>query len=270
LALLLASTLGAPIANAGTSSAGDITNTPIGKQKIRVTASSFAAQGAPTAEQDLVATQLEDGAILVLRKGFDITAAADGYRVTTPGDSLASPLDAVDAVAAGAYWSIISTNCFAALFRGAAHMDTCYRHYKMVSDGDGSKDYWRLDLYGTMFAEGRTLDWGWVAADRDAGPALNFVDWSPDVDVEQACASFGLSISVVGVGGGFSSTFCELNDISKSAGATVGWFKDRWSWGTKWTPTRDRDRKAAIEIGASSSQGAGTPVWGLSWDFAAH
>jgi hypothetical protein len=139
----------------------------------------------------------------------------------------------------------------------------------MASDGDATKDYWRLDLYATMFAEGRTLDWGWVTGDRDAGPALSFVDWSPDADVWQSCAAFGLSISVAGVGGGFSSTFCELNNISKSAGAGVGWFKDYRDWGSS-ISVRDRDRKVAILIGASSAQGTGTPTWGLSWNFAAH
>ena len=47
-----------------------------------------------------------------------------------------------------------------------------------------------------MFSEGRTLDWGWVAADRDAGPALSFVDWSPDADVSQGCGNYALRISV--------------------------------------------------------------------------
>lgn len=67
----------------------------------------------------------------------------------------------------------------------------------------------------------------------------------------------------------FGATFCELNNISKSAGAAVGWFKDYWDWNVA-LPVPDRDRSVAIEIGASSTQGGSSPVRGLSWNFGAH
>lgn len=265
--LMLVAVMGAAPAGAGSGVGSDISRTTEGKDRIKKIAESFTAYGNPTAEGDLVATKLADGDVLVTKKGFSVTKTADGYRTTTPksgdGDGFGGP------VPLAASWDLLGTQCFAALFRGVAHMDACYRRYKLVGENDGAKDYWRLDLYATMFSEGSTLDWGWVTGDQDAGPALNFVDFSPDADVWQGCANYALSISVAGVGGGFGATFCELNDISKSAGPAVGWFKDQWSWNIA-VPTANRDRKVAIEIGASSTQGGGSPTWGLSWNFAAH
>ena len=273
LMAVLAATVTAAPAFAGPGLGPDITGSANGRAKIKIAADSFQAQGDLVSEADLTATLLGDGDVLVLRKDFKATKTADGIRVVTPDASkLSSRSDSagtsVTAATAGS-WTLLSSRCFGALFRGVSHMDACYKTYKMASDGDGSKDYWRLDWKATMFAEGRTLDWGWIHADRDAGPALSFVDWSPDADVWQGCGSYGLSISVAGVGGGFSATFCELNDISKSAGGTVGWFKDYWDWNVA-VPIRDRDRSVAMLVGASSPQGTGTPTWGLSWNFAAH
>ena len=246
----------------------DISRTSEGLDAMQAAADSFRAQGSTVAVEDLTATRTDDGGVLVLRKGFSVTRTEDGYRVVTPRTDDNVNKSGVTALA-GASWTLLGSQCFAALFRGASHMDTCYKRYKMAADGDAGKDYWRLDLYGTMFSEGRTLDWGWVAGDRDAGPALSFVDFSPDADVWQNCANYALSISVAGIGGGFGATFCELNNISKSAGPAVGWFKDYWDWNIA-IPTRNRDRKVAIIIGASSTQGTGSPTWGLSWNFAAH
>lgn len=267
LMLVLVAAIGAAPTGAGNGVGEDISRTADGTLKIKAAAASFAAQGSAVAESDLVATRLTDGDVLVSRRDFNVTKTEDGYRTVTPksgdGDGPSGP------IALSASWTLLGSQCFAALFRGVAHMDTCYRRYKMAGDGDAAKDYWRLDLYATMFAEGRTLDWGWVAGDRDAGPALSFVDWSPAADVWQGCGQYNLSITVAGFGAGFGATFCELNNISKSAGAAVGWFKDYWDWNVA-LPVRDRDRSVAIEIGASSTQGGGSPVWGLSWNFAAH
>ncbi len=269
--LALLTTAGPVSAGAAKELGTDITATVEGQANIQTAVESFEAQGSAAAVEDFVAKRLPDGAVLVVAKGLTVglTAAGDGYRVAPP-----APKDGgvtktrIVALATGS-WTLTGSQCFAALFRGASHMDTCYRGYKMSTDGDATKDYWRLDLYATMFAEGRTLDWGWVAADQDAGPAMQFVDWSPDADVRQNCATFGLSISVLGVGGGYNRTFCELNNISKSAGAALGWFKDEWSW-DGWIPVQDRDRAVGIQIGTSTTQGGGSPTWGLSWNFASH
>jgi len=269
---LLTTIAAAPAGAAGS----DISNTRVGKDKIAKTAASFEAQGSPVAKGELVATTTSDGAILVTRKGTKVEETADGFRTLTAEDGssgtqvqplVASSGTQVQALAAS--WSLIGSKCFAALWRGAAHMDTCYRLYKMASDGNATKDYWRLDLYGTMFAEGRTLDWGRIHADRDAGPALSFVDWSPDSDLTQGCQVYNLSVTVAGFGAGFGKTFCEFINISKSAGGTVGWFQVEWNWGNQ-AILRDRDRSVAMIIGTSSTQGAGSPTFGVSWNFAAH
>ncbi len=173
------------------------------------------------------------------------------------------------AAAAAPYWSAPSTHCYGSLFRGAAHMDTCYRIYTMVNDGSTTWDYKRLDFFATMFAEGKILQWGWISAVQQAGPVMYWVDWSPDVDIDQNCGSFGLSVSVLGVGGGFSKTFCELNNITKGA-SSQGYFvsfKDYWNWGNG-ISQKDRDRSVAMELGHKYATNSGPVSYGLSWNFA--
>jgi hypothetical protein len=256
----------------------DISGTPIGKARIAESARSLAGLGGELNERDLVAREFADGTILVALRGISVAderQAGGGFHFTLDTATGGAPGvgDALEpaAVEAAPYWSMTAQQCFASLFRGVSHMDACYKIYKMANDGISTSDYWRLDWYATMFtaSSNRTLDWGWIHADQDGGPVMSWVDWSPDADLDQGCGTFGLSITVAGVGGGFSSTFCEVQDISKSAGTTMGWFKDQWGWGG-WAPKSGVDRKVAMLLGTRTTQGAGYPVWGLSWDFAAH
>lgn len=206
---------------------------------------------------------------------YELTASATGVRVV-PRSAPTTELMVTDAPGAAAIvplaapsWSQIRGGCFAALFRGAAHFDVCHKQFKMLSDGDGGKDYWRVDLYGTMFSEGRTLKWGWIHIDRDAGPALKFVDWAPEGDYDAACGNVTLGLTVAGFGITQGGTFCEFVDLSKTAGPDVGWIKEQWSYGSA-GPKPNRDRAVKLLVGFSSTQGGGTPVWGLSWDFYAY
>lgn len=46
-----------------------------------------------------------------------------------------------------------------------------------------------------------SLDWGWIAADQGAGPTMSWVDWDPDVDLNQNCTNIGLSRGWLGFRG---------------------------------------------------------------------
>lgn len=211
--------------------------------------------------------------MVIGERGIEIAdrrAQGEGFKTSVPasgGSGGATQPDGAESIDAAPYWSQVGSNCYSALYRGSSYMDTCYRMYWMANDGSSQYDYWRLDLYATMSAAGRILDWGSIHADQDGGPQMSFVDWSPNGDQEISCQPISLSVTVLGVGAGYGYTQCELWDITKTAGSTLGSFQNRWSWGTR-LPLRGADRGVALELGTRSTPG--TVVWGLSWDFAAH
>jgi len=230
--------------------------------------------GALVSARDLVATQYADGAVMVALRDVTVTdsrSAGQGFRISLPTqpDAMSASRVAPLSLDAAPYWGMIGQNCFASLFRGVSHMDACYKLYKMYDDGIPSYDYWRLDWYATIFTASsyNTLYWGRIHADQDGGPTMSWVDWSLDQDYDGPCTTLGLSITVAGVGGGFSKTLCELQDISKNAGTTFGYFQDYWSWGDS-IPQAGRDKALAMLLGTRTPQNTGWPVWGLSWDFA--
>jgi hypothetical protein len=251
----------------------DITNSPEGQRLIREAASRFEAMGHPRAISELVATRYAGDDVVVGSKGVpvaDLRASGGGFRAAvTPGRGqvlLAGPL-----VSAAPYWSPRGDDCFILSRPSGSHFDACYRIYWMANDNVAGKDYWRLDFYGTMWtATGRTLDWGWLAADQDAGPVQSFVDWSPSGDTVPAgngCESSTLNVTVLGVGGSWTYSHCEKWDVSKSATTTLGWFKNEWSWNGK-TPVINADRGIALELGTKGN--SGSPTYGISWNFGEH
>lgn len=216
----------------------------------------------------MVANEYPDGAVLIGRSNVevgDLRAIDGGFRAVILAEEepilLAGP---PPITAAAPYWAPAGDDCFVQ-FRGPAHFDTCYKYFKMANDGSSTIDYWQVRLYGTMFAEGKKLKWGWLAVDQDAGPAQSFVDWDPTSDTDLGCQTTSLGVSVLGVGASYGYTQCEEWNISKSAGAAMGYFKNYWDWGIK-MPLLDRDRGVALIIGTKGSPGS--PTFGLSWDFA--
>jgi hypothetical protein len=259
--------IGDPVADA--TGGVDITTSPEGQQRIREAVVQLESLGHPRESSRLGATLYAGGDIIVGPKELaatDLRSTGEGYRArVTPGPSeilLAGPL-----TSASPYWSFVGDNCWI-LWRSTSHYDVCYRMYKMVNDGVTGKEYWRVDWYGTMFTgTGRTLDWGDLHIDQDAGPVQSFVDWDPTGDASGACQSETLNVTVLGVGGSWTHQHCELWDISKSGTTTLGYFKNKWSWGGL-TPQRDRDRGVALVIATKGNNG--WPTYGLSWNFAEH
>lgn len=256
----------------------DVSDTAFGRQLREQAAGRFAGYGNATDPNALAVVEFSDGSIIVFPDILQLTdtrSTSDGFRLAVDANPSKDPVGATGAAPFGAlgspYWSQTNNGCYT-LWRGASWMDTCFSIYWMADDGDGNLNFWRLDMTATMFANGRTLDWGWLAADQDAGPQMSWAganSWSPAQDVNQGCFNYSLSITVLGFGAGFGLPFCEHWDISKSAGSTLGFFKNEWNWGSLgWIS--DVDRSVGLLIGTQSSQAGGSPTFGLSWDFAAH
>ena len=269
--LLLAASLPSAAAASGPV---DVTSTAQGQVEISQAVAQFKTAGHNISASDLVATEFPDGTTVIARRGLkaaDLRGGGGGFRLTaaalTPSGTLALRSVNSVVVAAAPYWAPSGDGCFASLMRGPAHFDVCYGIYKMANDGSSTYDYWRVDLNGTMFAEGKKLKWGWIAVDRDAGPGQSFTTngWSPAQDEDHTCASTSLGISVLGVGASYGYTQCESWNITKTSGSALGSFKNYWNWGTR-LPLVDRDRGVALMIGTRGSPG--TPTFGLSWDFA--
>jgi len=252
----------------------DLTSTQEGLELASAAAERFSAAGHPISVADLVVTRYADGSVTVGKRGTsfaDLRSSGGGWRVSITPNESASDADSrtasIGSIAAAPYWAPSGDGCFASLFRGTAHFDTCYGIFKMANDGSSTYDYWRVDFNGTMFAEGRKLKSGWIAVDRDAGPAQSFTTngWSPVRDITHTCQAIGVGVTVLGVGASHTYTQCESWNISKSSGSSLGYFKNEWSWGNS-LPLVDRDRAVALMIGTRGTPG--TPTFGLSWDFA--
>jgi hypothetical protein len=150
-------------------------------------------------------------------------------------------------------------------------MYTCYQAWRKINDGSTTYDYKMLDMYATMFSgDTKTVDWGWIAADRDAGPALTYVSFDPPADdYKSSCISEGLGLSGPFAGVSYSSEWCENWNISKSAGTTLGYFKNEWTWGNR-SPLKGKDRNVAFKLGVRNAQSGGSVTWGLSWNYSYH
>jgi hypothetical protein len=254
----------------------DITATADGQHFIHDTAERFTKSGYPTDPATLAAYRLADDAVVVAPRASvvaDERASGGGIHVSVslaPGNRSEPQNGSISPMVIG--WQRSGGGCYGSLYRGASHMDTCSTLYWMADDCDSANNYWRADLTSTMFAAGQTLSWGWIAADQDAGPQMYFAganSWSPAQDLNLSCQTVGLSVTVLGIGGGFSTMACESWDISKSAGTALGYFKNQWSWGS-FLPGKNIDRQVALEIATSSAQSGGNVTFGFSWDFAAY
>lgn len=250
----------------------DITETAEGETLISESVKELQRTGHAYAPSDLIAVRYGDGDAIVgprLLGVVDLRKEGAGYRATVTAVEQPILVAAVGPITAAApYWSPVSDNCWI-LWRSTSHFDVCYRMYWMANDGIAGKDYWRLDMYGTMFTgTGRTADWGWLTMDQDAGPAQSYVSWDPTSDsAVGGCLSEILTGTVLGVQYGWNYSHCELWNISKSGTTTLGYFKNEWSWAGV-TPKKNADRGVALTV--TTKGNSGSPTFGLSWNFAEH
>jgi hypothetical protein len=250
----------------------DITNTKEGSDYIAASLGNLQKAGHAYAAADLAAAKYAGGDVIVgpRAKGVvDLRAEASGYRATVqgvPGEG--ARVASVGAVAVAPSFQPWSDDCFI-LWRTTSHFDVCYRMYWVANDGVAGKDYWRIDMYGTVFTgTGRTVDWAWLTVDQDAGPLQSYVAWDPTSDGSNtACDSETLNATVLGAGYSWSYSKCELWDISKSGTTTMGYFKNQWSWGSV-PAKKDLDRGVALTLDSKGNSGAIT--YGISWNFAEH
>jgi hypothetical protein len=204
----------------------------------------------------------------------DDRAAGGGLEVSIAEVDNAGPKTASLAdgpvLAAASDWLEAGDNCWSTV-RGVTEMYTCYQAWRKTNDGSTTYDYKMLDLYATMFSgDTTTIDWGWIAADRDAGPSLTYVSFDPPADdYKSSCINEGLGLSGPYAGVSFSSDWCELWNISKSTGTTLGYFKNHWNWGNR-APIKGRDRNVAFKLGVRHANNGGSVTWGLSWNYDYH
>jgi hypothetical protein len=256
--------VGAAHARALPRGVSDISSTSQGERLIKEAKERFAAHGAKgelkaikdhagiliaPAGSPLVATRLtldngKTGTVMV-------PATASG---SESNDAAAAQTGTVAALAAPS-WNFQISQCFARINDTWSYMDHCYQLYKMANDGDGTKDYFALRHFATLGANPPwVMNWGLIRAYRLNGtPAQTWVDWSPKADYNDSCRTFNGSITVKGVGLGFSFDECGLVDMTKQNPAVdyqLMYFH----------PGERADRELTFEIAVSVAQGA-WPQW---------
>jgi len=182
--------------------------------------------------------------------------------VVTADPKTGAGFAAAPAVALAApYWDQRGSNCFARWFAtgSTGWMDTCYRINKLIESSDSTYDHWEITGYGTADTtkSGYTGDYAWIHVDRDGGPAFNWEDWSPRADLKGNCGNVSLSVSALGFGLGYGTTVCESWLLTKYAAG--GEIKVQWDGDSAGA------REVALMSGIKVTNGASSPVWGISW-----
>lgn len=263
-ALILAATTLSPAALAAAPSSVDITASAQGRSLASAAEARFAKYGVTDA---LRVFQMSDGTQIVAPEGYpvsDFQLRSDGSARTTTRAADTSMADAAVSAAA-ASWSQQSSHCFARTTIKTPHgnnggfMDTCYRIYKLLSDGNSTYDYWNITAFATVDATRAytTGDYAWIHVDRDGGTTFYWEDWSPRSDLNSNCGSTSLGISALGFGLSYGTTVCETWLLTKYAAA--GELKVQWNGDS--TGAREVALMSAIHV----PQG-GSPVWGISWN----
>jgi hypothetical protein len=154
-----------------------------------------------------------------------------------------------------ASWSFVSGACFERLSDNWAWIDHCAHLYRLVGDGDGSRDYYALDHLATAGP-----NWPWVLKTAGIGaypvetsPPMSWLDWSPRSDRTGPCQSYLVRLTVPFAALSHTVDRCETWDISKAQRG--GDFRLDWS-GCACT----QDRELAFDIAVSVGQGRG-PIW---------
>lgn len=254
----------------------DVTGDPSVRSQLTKTAERLAREGIAADASSLKAIRFDDGTLVVSPKSITITdnrAAGGGYEVVVTEEESGGPklasLEGAITTAVGS-WVENGDNCWSTV-RGVTEMFTCYQGWRKINDGSTTYDYRMIDMWATVFSgDTKTLDWAWITVDRDAGPALTFGAFEPVADdYTSSCISTSMGLSGPYAGVSFGSQWCEEWDITKSQGTTLGYFKNRWDWGSR-SPIQGKDRYLAIKLGVRLANGGGGTTWGLSWDYTYH
>jgi hypothetical protein len=201
--------------------------------------------------------ELEDGTINLR---FEASEPRGKDRVA--GESLSA--ESVAALAAGS-WTVVSSHCWIDdhnAFPG--WMDVCYTKYRLSSDGDGSYDYFALNMYSTFATPGFAYEVGdpWIQSNPGSGAAHRWVDWDPGADTARACSTpISLSVAARGVGLTVNANQCETWDITKYA--TAGTFRNKWTEG--FCMMRQGETQLEFEIVSKVAQGR-TAAFTFSWN----
>jgi hypothetical protein len=263
-----------PTASAGSPSPKEVTDTGKAKAMREEASGRFTAQGVDTAGSELHVWELAEGDYLIgefLPASLTYDRDEFSFDVTAgPGDPLEGLVASADATlftAAAAYWSKKSSGCFARVDNGHGYLDSCYRIYKEINDGNGNREYYALYHWATCgpLRSSVAMFDCWLHGQRNGGSAMAWEDWDPRSDLNRNCGSITIGVEHVAILS-FSHELCEIWDITKSAEA--GRFENRWSCGCLFPFGVYGDREVAYMVEVSVSQ-PGSVVWTLSAGFTA-
>ncbi|MDQ3525979.1 MAG: hypothetical protein M3451_13140 [Chloroflexota bacterium] len=148
-----------------------------------------------------------------------------------------------------------------------APLDTCYYIFKLINDGNDSKDYWSLRHWSTVGETAYGLRSAWIKGTRPTGTTWqNWTDWDLGTDRNANCSSTYIDVTfIITVGANFDA--CETWDMTKSANGSNVSYKMEWKCNC-WPWMGEVDREVAYSILVNVSQGA-TPRWTLGMGMAA-
>lgn len=241
----------------------DITGTARGLELAREAAEHRVLLGAPS--QPLRVLRDEAG-YLVVPSDTDLAQVPmtdeSGRELVTYAPIVTAPVPDGSALARNSAltssWTQVGSNCYARISDTWSWMDHCTRIYQLSNDGDGSKDYFALQHWATAAANSPwRLWWGKIASSpivTGSYGAQSWVDWSPRSDYSGNCRPYGLSVSALGFGLGFSTEQCESYHLTKDNPAVNYSLQGTWYVGP------NTNRELAYEIAVSVAQGK-TVAW---------
>lgn len=247
----------------------DITATRYGQRVAAEARARFRANGAQDAPIRVVRYR-NSGIVVAMpasHRPADVEVSEDGA-VRVASDALARavrPTTDVTALAAPYWQQVGTTRCYHTIAKtpmgkDGGFMDTCFRLHKVINDADSYWDYWDISAWATVDATAVHAigDYAWIHVDRDGGPTFHWEDWNPRTDRSGNCNDISLSVSAAGVGLPLPGiTVCETWTLTKYAAA--GELKNQWNGNSQGA------REVALMSAIHVRQGAGTPVWGVSW-----
>ena len=150
--------------------------------------------------------------------------------------------------------------CIPRIERVAGFMDVCWSAHRYPADSDPDKDYYLLEVVGTIGAGGGTSPrWAVLKADLVGSPADNVLTSWPEGEIDGDCEPVPVSLSLVDPG--TEAVLCG-HLVASDAG---GWAREvAWTCqGCLIPDDRDRALSLYVEVGVTAGS---VPVWQIYAD----
>jgi hypothetical protein len=125
--------------------------------------------------------------------------------------AMAAPSDSASFVRAG------GVGCLHRKQNNTAWYDPCQEYWQMENDGDGAKNYFASQLWGTGKSKSiwRLTGLEVFAQRTNNTPGQEWVDWDPGADADINCQPQPVEVSYGGASIGITKQHCEMWDITK-------------------------------------------------------